>query len=229
MTGALARKAALSLVLIAVVGVGGGGLAGLIPGGFVPIEDQGIMLANVQLPRAASLERTREVAAKVEQILRARPGVESFNVIGGMSFLSGTFAPNAASFFIRLKPWAERTTPETGLRGIVMGLAGACAPSRKRSPSRSCPPPCPASAPRAASTCCCRTAAATCPWPSWARSCAPSWPPAGKRPELAQLFTAFDPGVPQVALEVDREKARTLGVPIPTCSPRCRPRWAAPT
>ena len=214
-TGALARKATLSLVLIAAVGAGGGLLAGRIPAGFVPMEDQGILLANVQLPRAASLERTREVTTKVEQVLRETAGVESFNVIGGMSFLSGTFAPNTASFFIRLKPWAERTTPETSLRGIVTRLAGRLRAIPEAVAFPFAPPTLPGFGASGGFNLLLQDRTGTRSVAELGEELRTFLAAAGQRPELAQLFSSFDPGVPQLALEVDREKARMLGVPLP--------------
>ncbi len=215
LTGALARKSFLSLILIALVGVGGGRLAGKIPGGFVPVEDQGIMMVNVQLPQAASLERTRAVAAKVEQILGETPGVESYNVIGGMSFLSSTFSPSAASFFVRLKPWAERTTPETGLRGLVMGLNQRLGALPEAVAFPFVPPSLPGFGAAGGFNVLLQDRSGTLTVAELGAQTQVFLAAAAKRPELARLFTAFDPGVPQIALEVDREKARTLGVPLP--------------
>ncbi len=122
--GMLARKAMLSLLLVVLVAAGAGGLAKIIPGGFVPDEDQGVVMVNVQLPNGASLERTRQVCRQVDAVLARTPGIERFNVIGGMSFLSGTFTPNSASYFVRLKDWSERHTPETRMDGLLKRLGG---------------------------------------------------------------------------------------------------------
>ena len=214
LTSALVRKAALSLVLIVVVGAGGGGLARLIPGGFVPIEDQGILLANMQLPPAASMERTSVVAERVEQILRDTPGVESFNVIGGMSFLSGTFAPNAASFFIRLKPWDERTHPETKLRGLMQSLSRQMRAIPEAIAFPFVPPTLPGFGASGGFNLLLQDRSGNLSVAELGAQARAFMAEASKRPELTQLFTSFDPGVPQVALDVDREKARTLGVPI---------------
>jgi hydrophobic/amphiphilic exporter-1 (mainly G- bacteria), HAE1 family len=214
LTGALARKAALSLILIALVAVGGGGIAKLIPGGFVPVEDQGILLANVQLPRAASLERTKEVSARVEQILRETPGVDSFNVIGGMSFLSGTYSPSAASFFIRLKPWHERTTPEMQLRMLVGGLSKRMRAIPEAVAFPFIPPTLPGFGASGGFNILLQDRSGNLSVAELGARAQAFMAEANKRPEITQLFTAFDPGVPQVALTVDREKVRTLGVSL---------------
>ena len=79
-----------------------------VPTGFAPTEDQGYLLVNVQLPDAASLERTDAVVRQIEKILLETPGVETVVAIGGRSFITGVNGPNVASLFPRLTPWAKR-------------------------------------------------------------------------------------------------------------------------
>jgi hydrophobic/amphiphilic exporter-1 (mainly G- bacteria), HAE1 family len=82
------------------------------PKGFLPEEDQGYILISVQLPDAASLDRTKELVDHLNATFRDTPGVENWFVIGGFSFLEGTAAPNGATIFIAWKDWSERKTPE---------------------------------------------------------------------------------------------------------------------
>ena len=210
----LARRAALSLVAIAAVGLLGGGLSSIVPSGFVPIEDQGVLLANMQLPNAASLERTSAVARRVEEILAATPGVESYNAVGGMSMLSGTYTPNTASFFIRLKPWEERTTPETKLRGLVMGLRARMAAIPEAVVFPFVPPSLPGFGAAGGFDVLLQDRSGNLSVQELNEEVRKFMQAAQQRPELTGLFTAFDPTVPQVELAVDREKARTLGVQI---------------
>ncbi len=119
---AMLRRSALMLLLyVAIVAVAGWGMTAL-PTGFLPQEDQGILFTNIQLPDAASQERTREVIDQVNAILDNTPGVEHATAIGGFSLLSGTNASNVASFFISLTPWAERATPQLHANAIVGSL-----------------------------------------------------------------------------------------------------------
>jgi len=99
------RRSVIFLVLIVVAIVF---LGSQIPVGFVPEEDQGYILANVQLPDAASLERTDAVAEKAEAVLKATPGIDSYTTVAGYSLLSGAMQTNNAFFFISLKNWDER-------------------------------------------------------------------------------------------------------------------------
>jgi HAE1 family hydrophobic/amphiphilic exporter-1 len=215
LTGRFVRRAALSLVAIAFVMLGAGGLGRILPSGFVPIEDQGLLLVNMQLPKAASLERTKEVARRVEDILATTPGVESFNTVGGMSFISGTFTPNAASFFVRLKPWEERTSPETGLRGLIMSLRSQLDAVPEAVAFPFVPPTLPGFGASGGFNFLLQDRSGTLSVQELGDRAQEFLRAAAARPELTGLFTAFDPTVPQVALSVDREKARTLGVPLP--------------
>jgi len=215
LTERLARRAFLSIVIIAVVVGGAGWLGRVVPSGFVPIEDQGVMMANLQLPKAASLERTREVARRVEEVLATTPGVSSYNVIGGMSFLSGTFSPSAASFFIRMDPWDERTTPETQLRGLVAGLRQRLGAIAEGVAFPFVPPTLPGFGAAGGFNLLLQDRSGTLSVQELGIQTESFLAACRERPELTGLFTAFDPTVPQVELTVDREKARTLGVPLP--------------
>ena len=84
------------------------GLFTIIPGGFVPEEDQGYFLVNIQLPDAASLQRSDQVTAAIEQILDEMPGIDSVTSIAGYSLLTSAFSSNTSFIFVSLKPWAER-------------------------------------------------------------------------------------------------------------------------
>ncbi len=214
LAGTLARRAALSLVLILVVGLGAGGFAKLIPGGFVPDEDQGIMLLNVQLPKAASLERTREVCTKIDAILARTPGIESYSSIGGMSFLTGVFGSNSASYFMRLKPWGERKTPELSIAGISAALNRQlfALPEAIAFPIN--PPPLPGFGAAGGFSFLLQDRSGSLTTEELGRAAQQFMRAAQQRPEIGSLFTAYDATVPQVDLSVDREKARTLGVPI---------------
>lgn len=210
----LARKAVLSLVIIGVVTAGAGGFAKIIPGGFVPEEDQGILMVNVQLPNGASLERTRQVCRKVDAILEQTPGVERFNVIGGMSFLSATYTPNAASYFVRLKDWKERKTSETRMEGILKRLGGQLMALPDCIAFPFTPPTLPGFGAAGGFSFVLQDRSGTLSVPELGREVFRFIGEARKRPELTGLFTVFDPRSPQIELDVDREKVSKLGVPI---------------
>jgi HAE1 family hydrophobic/amphiphilic exporter-1 len=104
----LVRKAVLGVAIL----VGFTALAGVmgrrLPTSFVPEEDYGYLLLNVQLPPAASLERTDAVCRKIDQLLLRTEGIANINTIAGFSLLSRVTASNYGFYFIGLKPWDER-------------------------------------------------------------------------------------------------------------------------
>jgi HAE1 family hydrophobic/amphiphilic exporter-1 len=100
------------------------GLFGAVPGGFVPEEDQGYFLVNVQLPDAASLERTDRVTSKVEDILINTPGVESVTAVGGYSLLTSSLSPNNAFLFVSLDNWSDRGSADLHVNAIIQKVNG---------------------------------------------------------------------------------------------------------
>jgi HAE1 family hydrophobic/amphiphilic exporter-1 len=210
----LVRRGIVTIGIVALVAVGAGLFARVIPAGFIPDEDQGILGVAVQLPPGASLERTSALLKKVEEILAKTDGIESFQTIGGYGAVTSTYQANYGSIFARLKPWEERKGPALHVKGImavlyrqfsaipeavifpfnIPTLAGFGAASgfnfllQDRSGSMTVE----------------QLGEQTRKFLAAGR----------QRPELGNLFTSFDPNFPQVGVELDREKARTLGVPV---------------
>ena len=210
----LVRRSILTIVIVAAVAVGAGLFGGALPAGFIPEEDQGIFGVNVTLPPAASLERTGRVLSQVEQILAKTEGVESFTTIGGYGVVTSTYQPNFGTIFVRLKPWDDRHSEALHVRGIMAGLQPQLA---KISEATIFPFNIPTISGFGAS--------AGFNFLLQDRSGSLSVQQLGdfsrqfldaarKRPELANLFTSFDPRYPQVKVDLDREKARKLGVPV---------------
>ncbi|SHH34331.1 efflux RND transporter permease subunit [Ferrimonas marina] len=115
----LVRKSGLLLAMFAV------GIAALtyitpnIPTGFVPEEDKGVMIVNVQLPDAASLARTNQVVDELEQVILSYPEVESVGAARGFGLLSFSLQSNGATMFVKLADWADR---DAKLSEITMRL-----------------------------------------------------------------------------------------------------------
>ena len=115
----LMRRALLCLLFLALVVFAAGWLGGKIPSGFVPIEDQGYLYANLSLPETASLQRTTAACRQVEEILRKTPGIQDVTTIAGFSLLSGVSTTYNGFFFVTLKPWKKREAIEEQLRAIL--------------------------------------------------------------------------------------------------------------
>src|SRR4029453_17794557 len=97
-------------------------LGSRLPAGFVPEEDQGIFGIAVQLPPAASLARSSDGLARIEKILAATGGLDSYQTIGGYGAVTSTYQPNFGTIFVRMKPWEERHGTELHVMGIMAHL-----------------------------------------------------------------------------------------------------------
>src|SRR5437868_12301242 len=124
---ALIRKAVIGVLILAGFAVADGFFGKRLPTSFLPEEDYGYMFLNVQLPPAASLERTDDVCKKVESILASTDGVEYYNAIGGFSLLNRVSASYNGFFFVALKPWHERKSSQLQARAILQTLNGRMA------------------------------------------------------------------------------------------------------
>ncbi len=93
-----------------------------LPTGFLPDEDEGVLFLNIELPDGASLERTQKVTDKVSHILQNTEGVGNFIGVNGFSLLNGINASNSGVFFVSLKPWSERPEPELSAASLTRSL-----------------------------------------------------------------------------------------------------------
>jgi HAE1 family hydrophobic/amphiphilic exporter-1 len=116
--GLLIHKFAFSLILLLGLGAAAVWLGGKLPGGFLPDEDQGYIFAALQLPDAASLQRTQDAAGRVEEILKQSPGVAHVTTVVGYNMLSGVQNTYSAFFWVTLKEWAERKAPDEQYNAI---------------------------------------------------------------------------------------------------------------
>ncbi|HJU61262.1 MAG TPA: efflux RND transporter permease subunit, partial [Candidatus Binatia bacterium] len=213
-TRLLVRRAILTILIVAAVAVGAGLFGSALPAGFIPEEDQGIFGVNVTLPPAASLERTGNVLSQVEQILAKTEGVDAFTTIGGYGVVTSTYQPNFGTIFVRLKPWGERHSDALHVRGIMAGLQPQLAkiPEAVIFPFNI--PTISGFGASAGFNFLLQDRSGSLTVQQLGEFSRQFLDAARKRPELANLFTSFDPRYPQVKVDLDREKARKLGVPV---------------
>ena len=121
----LIHKFAFSLILLLGLGALAVWLGGKLPAGFLPDEDQGYIFAALQLPDAASLQRTEAAAAKVEEILKQTPGVAHVTTVAGFNMLSGVQNTYSAFFWVTLKEWGERKAAEEQYSAIKARINSA--------------------------------------------------------------------------------------------------------
>jgi len=115
----MVRRTALMVLLALVLVMITGWQFARLPTGFLPTEDQGYLMVHVQLPDAASQERTNEVLDKIDAIIKETPGAADWVTFGGYNLIDGTASSNAAIVFITLRPWDERKDPALRQEAIL--------------------------------------------------------------------------------------------------------------
>ena len=210
----LVRRSLLTIAIVVAVALGASLFARVLPAGFIPEEDQGIFGVFVQLPPGASIERTRAVLVKVEDILGKTEGIDSYQAIGGFSSATMTYQPTYGTVFVRMKPWEERKTEALHVRGILATLRPqlAAIPEAVVFPYNI--PTLSGFGGAAGFNFLLQDRSGTLTIEQLGELSRKYIAAVRQRPEIGNVFTSFDPSYPQVKVELDREKARTLGVPV---------------
>ncbi|HSD54732.1 MAG TPA: multidrug efflux RND transporter permease subunit [Burkholderiales bacterium] len=212
------RRMAVAFVLLAVFLYAIWHFFHVLPTSFVPNEDQGYGFVVIVMPDAASLDRTQAVAERVDALLEKIPGVEKRNMITGYSLLDLGFKPNAGTFFVTFRDFKERygsiaTAREQNARTILVTLYKEAQAIDGAQVFPVPPPPIPG-------------IGTTGGFEFWVQDTTAGEPArlddltqellrtAAARPELAGLHTTFRATTQQLRVEVDREKATLLGVPV---------------
>ncbi len=210
----LIRKPLIGLAVLLAFFAMTAGLGRRLPTSFLPEEDYGYFLLNIQLPPAASLDRTDAVTRKVDDLLARTEGVRNFNTIVGFSLITRVTAPNNAFYFVQLAPWSEREGPGQDARSIVNRLNGALRTTAPEAVAFAIMPP---AIPGLGSQ---------GGFSLWLqdrggasvedvnRELQQFLTAARARPELAGVTSPFSANVPQVYANVDREKALRQGLAL---------------
>jgi len=207
------RKTGFSLLFLALVAAGVGLFGKILPGAFIPEEDQGYMYINVQLPDAASLQRTDMVCRQVEDILAKIPGVQYATMVCGFSMLSWVSDTYSAFFFVSLKPWDERKKPEEQYEAIAAHINRALA-KLPQAIAFAFPPPAIPGVGTAGGVTFILEDRAGKDIAFLAQNVKAFTEAVRKRPEVVSINTTFLPNVPQIYINVDRDKVLKQGVDI---------------
>ena len=201
-------------VYLALIGVTFG-LFKAVPGGFVPGQDKQYLVGFAQLPDGATLDRTEEVIRRMGDIALKQPGVESAVAFPACRSTASPTARTAGIVFVDAEALRGAQDGRISARGAIAGAAEPASSPRSRKPSSPCSRRrrCRASAPSAASSCRSRTAPGSATRRSTTRPRRSS-PRPQQAPELAGLFSSYQVNVPQLYADIDRTKARQLGVPV---------------
>ena len=208
----LIRRWVVALLLLVGISVVAGGMGKSLPTSFIPEEDQGYAFVQIQLPDAASLQRTDAVMRKLDDMLAHTHGVKSFSGISGFSLLSNTSASYTGFYFLQLEPWEERVSPELSANGLMQSLNQKMG---KEIPEAIAfafgPPAIPGLGTAGGFTFMLQDRSGGTVQQLW-DTLDKLTQTARKRPELASLVTTFRPSVPQLYLEVDQDRILKQGL-----------------
>ncbi|WP_295406832.1 multidrug efflux RND transporter permease subunit [uncultured Thiocystis sp.] len=209
----LVRFSLLVLVLVAGVGLATGWLFKITPTGFLPEEDQGAFMAQIQLPEGASVNRTLEVVKQVETLVGQDPAVAHVLTVPGYSILDGVVQSNSALAVIRLKPFEERTTPDLKATAVIDRVAAQTAglPSARVMPFNL--PPIIGLGTGGGFEYQLQDLQGRTPV-ELAAAMRGLVLAANQDPALARVFSTWATDNPQIFLDIDREKTQTLGVQV---------------
>lgn len=212
--GFFAKKSIRIVALLGLVIVIAGFLGIKVPSGFIPEEDMGYILVNINTPPASSLQRTDEVTHKVESILGKEKDILAYTTINGFSLLTGSYLPSNGFIFVSLKEWGER--PGSTAKQLAAKLNKIFGAEITNATVMAFGPPAiqglGASAgfsmmlqDRGGNT------------PQYLEQQTKAFIAAAqKRPEIKRIYSTFNAGSPQFKLEIDNEKAMKLGVSVST-------------
>jgi HAE1 family hydrophobic/amphiphilic exporter-1 len=209
----LIRRSGIALILLAAFATGAFVFAKRIPTSFLPDEDQGFFYVNVQLPDAASLQRTDAVCQKIEAILGQTPGVRYVTTTIGSSLLSGVQSTYSGFFFVTLAPWKERKQKDQLYQEIKARLNRQLAELPEAVAFAFSPPAIPGAGTSGDISFVLEDRAGG-ETNLLANNVDSFLAAARKRPELAQINTTFLPHVPELYVAVDLERTLKQGVAI---------------
>ena len=211
--GFLIRKSAIALILLVLFGAAAGFFSAKVPSSFLPDEDQGYLYINLQLPNAASLQRTDEVARKVENVLAHTPGVQYTTSVVGFSLLSFVRTSYNGFFFVTLKPWDERKSRDEQFQQIKQNINRELSKIPEGIAFSFSPPAIPGVGTSGGFTFVLEDRAGN-DVQFLSDNLNRFLAAARKRPEIANVSTTFLPSVPQQFVDVDRDKVIKQGVAV---------------
>jgi HAE1 family hydrophobic/amphiphilic exporter-1/multidrug efflux pump len=207
------RRTAIAIACLAGLWIGAGALMMKLPTGFVPNEDQGYFFAVFNLPDGASMERTSDLMKRAEADLKSIPGIQEVLTTGGLNLLTNAYTSNNASIIVMLKPWEERHSKEEQLKALLMTVRRKFAAYPEALSLVFPPPPINGLGNASGFVYELEDRAGRTPQ-DLADTKDKILQAMAKRPELTGIYSAYSTTVPQIKLDIDRDKARTLNVPV---------------
>ena len=209
----LVRFSVIGLLMVAVAGVGVLGLSRITPTGFLPEDDQGGMFVVVQMPGGSSINRTTDVIEQAEAILREEKAVADVTSVIGLNFIDNYSQANGAFIVVTLKPFAERKSEDLGVRAVMARLAPKFRQITEGTVVPLAPPPILGLGSGGGFTYVLQDLRGgdTAQLAQAVRGLVVA---ANQNPDLSRVFTTFSATNPSIYLDIDRDKAQILGVPL---------------
>ena len=208
----LIRRSAIALLLLVGAAVAAGLMGKKIPTSFIPEEDQGYAFLQVQLPDAASLQRTDAVMRKVDEMLANTHGVQSYDGIAGFSLLSNTSASYSGFYFIAFDPWHERHAPELSAAALIRTLNQKLSAQVPEAIGFAFGPPAIPGLGTAGGFTFMLQDRTSGTVEQLFEAYEKLSQAASKRPELGRLVTTFRPTVPQLFVDIDQDRVMKQGL-----------------
>ncbi|MGQ0620353.1 MAG: efflux RND transporter permease subunit, partial [Panacagrimonas sp.] len=206
------RRSAIALLVFGALLLAAGWLVLSRPGGFLPEEDQGYLLVLLTLPPGASLQRSEAAMLEYDRIVRAIPGVGGVTEITGFNALAGITSSSSGTSFIALKPWGERG-PEESAAKILARLTADARKIKDANILVINPPSIPGIGQGGGFEFVLEDRGGR-DLNQLVAAMGGLLGQANQRPDLTRVFTFFNPATPQIEYVIDRERAKTLGIPI---------------
>jgi HAE1 family hydrophobic/amphiphilic exporter-1/multidrug efflux pump len=211
--GILIRHSMTTLLCLGLVTLGAFGLLRVLPSGFVPAEDQGLVLASIELPDGASVERADAVFRRAERFLAKVPAVRNVITLGSLNLLTGGYSSNTGTIIATLKPWDERKSARDSADAVVAALQKELSSYPEGIGIVFVLPPIPGLGAAGGFQFELQDRKGSTP-EELARVTGEFLDAAGQRPELSSLYSGFGTTVPMVDLDLDRDKVKSLGIPM---------------
>lgn len=206
------RKTLRTVIVLVVLVVTIVLLGARIPSGFVPEEDQGYFLVNIVLPDASSIERTGAICDRVGKMLQEEESIEAVTAIAGFSLLTNSYSPNFGFFFVSMKPWEER--PEETVANLLKKMNRKfMAGVPEANVMAFGPPPIQGLGASAGFSMMLQDRGGNSPQ-YLSDNTMKFIQAASQRPEIGRIYTTYRTNVPQVYLDVDRDKVLKLGLAL---------------
>ena len=207
------HKMAFAVILLAGFGVLAGVIGSKLPTSFLPDEDQGYVFVAQQLPDAASLQRTAASSAKVEDILMKTPGIDHVTSVIGFNMLSGVQNTYSTFFWVTFKPWSERKAEDEQYINMILHMNDVLGKLPEGTTVAFPPPAIPGVGASGGVTYVLEDLGGH-DVEYLANNTQRFLEAARKRPEISRVFTTLLPSVPQVYVNVDRDKVLAQGVQL---------------